>query len=767
MGCSYAPKESGNNKPNRTNNEEVETIVNQGNNELNKGIKLIINDNYTTNLKIKETIIEAVDVEKRIKEEEERKIKEEKEKRIKEEKEKRIKEEKEKRIKEEEERRIKEEKERRIKEEKERRIKEEEERKIKEEKERKIKEEKERKIKEEKERKIKEEEERRIKEEEEKRIKEEKERKIKEEEERKIKEEEERRIKEEEERKIKIEEERKIKEEEEKRIKEEEERKIKEEEERKNKIFKEKEENLKKEYEDLLKKETEERNKLENDSIRWSEYEKLKVDYHSISEIRERFLDSLKNEKQTIKYSTEPKIKYPYKLGKISKESLDIAIKYFNCLRYIAGIPYDVGINKQYQELSEAASLLMAINKLMAHSGQPKPNKMDDKLFKLGDKGCNSCNICLGCYNLIDSINCWISDSGCFNTMGHRRWILNPPMKNTGFGLVSNYSSMYCFDKTFEDSEYKNVAWPAQNMPIEVFKNNDIWTISLGKKINCNDIEVNLKNYNNGEILKFSNNCNNNKFVVLNSNYGQVGCIVFHPNLCYKDGDYFRVDIKGTDIAISYDVKFFSARCIHETELIGNINPTCIKKGNQTFYCKICNIKTNKEIDMIPHDYKINDEIKPTCIKKGIQNLICNFCNIKTNKEIDMIPHDYEYKIIDKNSGKCEGKCNFCKKIISFNSPTNIKFFWKNNVTTEGEYYWSYLPSKNPIGSIIKCDIKINGDKNYRDVIFEVSDKNLLGLPEQIEEYNDLHVLKEGDVDLIIYPKYNPELKYTFSLHLG
>ena len=75
MGCSYAPKESGNNKPNRTNNEEVETIVNQGNNELNKGIKLIINDNCTTNLKIKETIIEAVDVEKRMKEEKERKIK--------------------------------------------------------------------------------------------------------------------------------------------------------------------------------------------------------------------------------------------------------------------------------------------------------------------------------------------------------------------------------------------------------------------------------------------------------------------------------------------------------------------------------------------------------------------------------------------------------------------------------------------------------------------------------------------------------------------
>ena len=38
----------------------------------------------------------------------------------------------------------------------------------------------------------------------------------------------------------------------------------------------------------------------------------------------------------------------------------------------------------------------------MAHSGQPKPKKMNDKLFKLGDKGCNITN---GYSNIISSIN--------------------------------------------------------------------------------------------------------------------------------------------------------------------------------------------------------------------------------------------------------------------------------------------------------------------------------------------------------------------------
>ena len=151
-------------------------------------------------------------------------------------------------------------------------------------------------------------------------------------------------------------------------------------------------------------------------------------------------------------------------------------------------------------------------------------------------------------------------DRNFFNTMGYRRWILYPSMKNTGFSYVNNFSSMYCFDYTFQDSQYKNVAWPAQNTPIELFWDSYTWTISLGKKITFNDIEVNLKNYNTGENLKFSNNCNENQFLVFNDNYGEVGCIIFKPNLSYKDGDFFRVDIKGTGISISYDVKFF---CTH------------------------------------------------------------------------------------------------------------------------------------------------------------------------------------------------------------
>ena len=87
---------------------------------------------------------------------------------------------------------------------------------------------------------------------------------------------------------------------------------------------------------------------------------------------------------------------------------------------------------------------------------------------------------------------------------------------------------------------------------------NTAWTISLGKKIKCSsDLEVNLTNYQTGKNIKFSKKINSRKFNIFNDNYGQIGCIAFKPDLSYKDGDSYRVDIKGTGIAISYDVNFF------------------------------------------------------------------------------------------------------------------------------------------------------------------------------------------------------------------
>lgn len=76
----------------------------------------------------------------------------------------------------------------------------------------------------------------------------------------------------------------------------------------------------------------------------------------------------------------------------------------------------------------------------------------------------------------------------------------------------------------------------------------------------------------------------------------------------------------------------------------------------------------------------------------------------------------------------------------------------------------------NPIDSPIFCYIEgVNGDSNYNEIIFEVSDPTLLKLPKKIENgpYNELKVLGSGMVELTIYPRYNPSLKKYLKINLG
>ena len=107
-------------------------------------------------------------------------------------------------------------------------------------------------------------------------------------------------------------------------------------------------------------------------------------------------------------------------------------------------------------------------------------------------------------------------------------------------------------------------------------------------------------------------------------------------------------------------------------------------------------------------------------------------------------------------------------KKINFVSPTEIKFFWRNDIKTEGNFYWGHIPESNPIDSNILCWIyDINGDKNYREVEFKISNPNLLQFFSDSDNEKIFKVKDKGSVELILYPKYNPELKYIFSIDLN
>ena len=409
-----------------------------------------------------------------------------------------------------------------------------------------------------------------------------------------------------------------------------------------------------------------------------------------------------------------------------------------------------------YEKLAQDASLLMKVNKKFAHTGQPKPSKMDSKLYKSGENGCASCNIFWNCKNLFEGVSGWIDDHGVFDSVGHRRWCLNPPMKKTGFGKVGEYYAMYAFNTDNTEKIYKNVVWPCRNQPLE-FGNSPIWTLSMDKI--PEDITVTLTNYDTGKVEQYSKNKSNSKtFNIIKSDYTCIGAVAINRKRVDKEESY-RVDVKGKGISISYDVNFFSVKCNHKLELIDSIEPSCIKPGKKYFYCKICDKKEEKEIPMIPHKEKLIKEVCATCTQNGKQLLECEYCFGQQEKILNTSPHNYRTTCLSKSTGESQGECIDCDKVIYFDAPTYYTVFWGSS-DTGNNTFTNKLPNNIRKGLTLYCWVSnINGDQEYREMIIEPSDNNLIRIEDDNQVIKPLQLIGVGNAQITIYPKYNPELR--------
>ena len=386
------------------------------------------------------------------------------------------------------------------------------------------------------------------------------------------------------------------------------------------------------------------------------------------------------------------------------------------------------------------------------------------KLYDSGAKGCAESNICNGSSNLAELILVWEDDEDedNFPSVGHRRWLLSPTMKNTGIGYVGDFYAMHVFDGLYEKTNVKNLAWPCQNMPIEFFGDNYPWSLPIGQILN-KKVKVTITNKKTNKVTTFDR-ITHDIFAINTYLIALVGCVIFRPNFKYKDGDSFRVDVNCTDFSVSYDVNFFNLKCPHKNELIGTVKSSCIKQGKIIYFCDRCGI-TEEYKELKPHDEEIIFVSEANCKIKGRKKFKCYYCCQTINEEIGIQPHDYSLAQI--NSYQTEGTCNDCSKQIKFNHPTIVKVWFKER---NSEQYSPSPPSDNSIGSIINVWVQeVNGDKDYNRIIFEVSYPELLKLPKivEVDDVHELKVIGKGRVEFIYYAKYNPSLRKSFSINLG
>jgi hypothetical protein len=273
-------------------------------------------------------------------------------------------------------------------------------------------------------------------------------------------------------------------------------------------------------------------------------------------------------------FITVPTITPSYTIGEAKREVLQAGIDAINVARYIAGVPDDVELDAGYTELTQyGAVLLTAVNQLTHYPD--KPEDMEQEFYEKAALAARSSNIATT-NSPYESVFLYLDDSDPNNIdrVGHRRWILHPPMKKSGFGVGENkYGMMYAFDRTRGNVDYDYVTWPSSGVfPIKLINNNLAWSISVNEQKygtpDMNKIEVTLKHLNSDKVWTFSNSTSSSTayrstyYNIEKGGYGIRNCIIFRPALDnsfkYKEGDVFQVTVSGLDKDLSYTVKMFS-----------------------------------------------------------------------------------------------------------------------------------------------------------------------------------------------------------------
>lgn len=276
-------------------------------------------------------------------------------------------------------------------------------------------------------------------------------------------------------------------------------------------------------------------------------------------------------------HTVVPSVTAPYAPGATAADFVRDGLGMINFARYLVGLPADVVTTPALNTNAQHGAVLLAAS-TFSHE-PPRPADMPQSFYDIGYASTRSSNIGMGYSDAESFQKACLADSGSSNIerVGHRRWLLNPPMKQTGIGFASNRLTTYVFDTSrAETVSYDMIAWPSAGLfPVEFFSSSTPWSITLNPARydwDATGHRVTLTRIADGRTWTLDATDTNKAGEYFNADFSYIGvrnAFIFRPDpatVSYKPGDEFQVTLSGgifaegtrTPVTVTYRTRFMT-----------------------------------------------------------------------------------------------------------------------------------------------------------------------------------------------------------------
>jgi len=255
----------------------------------------------------------------------------------------------------------------------------------------------------------------------------------------------------------------------------------------------------------------------------------------------------------TVLSSTEP----PYAAGALASTFLDDGLRALNFVRYLAGLPDDLALDSTANKQTQHGAVVLAKLGKITHA-PTQPVEMPDDFFKIGKAACGCSSTAGGCATLVDAVRMWTADYGNLPHLGHRRWVLYPPMQRTGLGFCEGYALMKTFglpERADADAwPYAAIPWPSAGpFPIQWWDAGETWSVFLNPN-RCRpggEETVSLKRLSDGRtwlLTRADRDPQQRYLAASTAPFGWPHCLAFRitaADVRVMPGEAYQVELQG------------------------------------------------------------------------------------------------------------------------------------------------------------------------------------------------------------------------------